>query len=119
VLLVEHFLYTIFEGDNYDVKESSGVETLLSPDFYLYLQHLGDKAPTETRLHGFFPEEGVITETYIQLFQDRYHRNYVWNHTLIVKIDDYIQFTRPDMLFNKYFIKAYNQVPSSFKPIVI
>lgn len=113
---MHQFIYGLF-GDNYAYIRSGFASEFLSEEAQNFLQHIGDRLAEEKDIWNIL--EGILAISFIRFKRDRYSRQAVWNHTFLVKFEDYLQRTQPISIFKPYFIKELGEMPKSLEPIEI
>lgn len=100
------------EEGKYIFLKSDGVTRLLSD---ANIQWLRQKKENNKEPY-WLPTEQVVAIQYITktVVSDR---EGIWNHTILIPIDEYIRRTNPYKLFSKYFITENMKAPISLKPI--
>jgi hypothetical protein len=112
----EHFTYSLATG----LSTSPNLEKWLTPLELDYLCHIGDKLKTETCLRTPI-NPFVIAVTYIKPIRDGYNRKDVWNHTILIKYQDYFEDRElePAKLVAPHFLSPTAKSPESLEPIKI
>ena len=110
----EQFVYGLF--DHYGIKliKSPGLNDLLTGENIDYLCKL--EKPKE--YSNLWPN-GVITVTRISHAKDEYGRDGVWNHTIAVRLMDYLAYVQPSKALNLHFVDRLDEPPKELKPIEI
>lgn len=111
---IESFLFALDKDGNYHYIKSHGVNQLLSD---VNLQYLRQKRSNPKEPY-WLPTEQVVAIQLIDQVKDDYGRIGVWNHTLLIPIDEYIRLTNPYKLFSKHFLKK-GDIPETLKPITL
>lgn len=111
---LEQFLFAMDENGIYQFIKSPGVTSLLSD---ASLQYLRQKQHNNNEPY-WLPTEQCVAVQYIDHVKDGDNRDGVWNHTLLIPIDEYIRRTGPYKLFSKHFIRKGSPVPATLEPVV-
>ena len=112
----EHFIYSLSTGLIASVK----VEKYLTELELDYLCHIGDGAKEEkcfrTPINPF-----IIALTYIKPIKDEYKRKIIWNHTILIRYQDYFEDheLEPAKLVAPYFLQPTKELPKNLEPIKI
>lgn len=109
---LEHFIYGMFKHYGIKLIKSPGLNDLLNGDIIDYLCQL-----TEDKDH-LWPN-GVITVTRVRKAQDEYGRNGVWNHTIAVRLMDYLAYMEPAKMLSSHFITALDKPPNQLKTLTV
>lgn len=112
---IEHFLFALTKEGNYTFIKSHGVNQLISD---VNIQYLRQKLQ-QPKDPYWLPTEQAVAIQLIDEVKDDYGRTGVWNHTLLIPIDEYIRLTNPYALFSKYFFKKDGEVPIRLEPIEV
>jgi hypothetical protein len=117
----EHFIYGIFPKVGYKLVKSSKADKLLSEENFQLLMDLGKRINTEGVVQLWFPTEKTLTATYLCPSSDEYGRQGMWNHTILLNIDDYLKLKPPELtgIFNSYFIHGLTSIPKRLEPLQI
>lgn len=118
-MLVEHFIYGYVPKNGYRLVKSRGVTRLLSDTQLQYLSHMGDRATELTYSQFWFPDSDVLAISKITPVKDEYHRDAVWNHTLLVNMRDYLEYTKPSHVFDAYFLPQQTTLSNPLPPIEV
>lgn len=114
----EHFVYGPFPNVGYKLIKSSGVDKLLTAERINYLCRLTPNNKQRVVM-AWLKEEDLVSISYIQKTQDDYGRTGVWNHTVLVKVRDFLSMVPPDN-FAKHFIQVTPVPPENpLKPLKI
>jgi hypothetical protein len=119
-LKCEQFIYAMF--DNYGYKPpivSPNLLHIISQDMLQKLIHVGDKEKHETIIPLYWEPEKLITISYIKLVEDKFGRQGIWNHTIIIRVKDFIYYAQPTLLIQKYFIRDEESLPLKLEPLII
>lgn len=114
----EHFIYALFPT-GYKLLRSPGLDKVLSKRNLSYLCHISDRREEEATIQIWFPDEKILSISSIHPVADQYGRHGLWNHTIIISIDDYIQLTQPSNIFKPYFISKLPDPNTALKPLLI
>jgi len=107
----ENFIYGQFNGVGYRLIKSANVDKILTKKSLNHLTHLDSSNQT------WLPE-GYIAVTYIRHGKDEYERKVTWNHTILVRVQDYFKL-HPPTLFKPHIITKMEQPPTTLEPIII
>jgi len=113
MICCEHFIYALTQNNGYVLLKSPNVEQMLTTENLNYLCHIGDNATEETYIQVRFTNEDLLACSYVKPTQDKYHRNGVWNHTIIIKLKDYLK------LVETHFIPETDKLPEKLEPIKV
>lgn len=97
----EHFIYAHKLG----IVKSSGVDQLLTRKSLRHLCTLNGNSVIQTWL-----PEGVVAITYLRHDLDEYGRDIIYNHTLLLTVQQYFKLHAP-LLFEPHFIKELTRPP--------
>lgn len=99
---------------HYGIKliKSSGLNNLLTTEMVDYLCELH-----ENKEHVW--PNGVVTVTSVHQTQDEYGRNGIWNHTIAMKLLDYLAYMQPSKLLQPYFIEKLDKPPTWLEPLTV
>jgi len=91
-LICERFIYGLFNNAGYKAVYSPQAKKLLTKESLEKLQnlHLRKKRLTDIMTMQF-PSEGVVTRSYLHATRDRYGREGIINHTVILKVSEFFQ----------------------------
>lgn len=109
LILCEHFIY----GHRLGLIKSSEVEQILTKKSIKHLCNLNGISPIQTWL-----PEGYVAITYLRKDKDNYGRDTLWNHTILISIQDYFKL-HPPTQFEAYFIKSLSNPPRMLEPLRI
>lgn len=109
----EHFVYAPFNGVGYKLIKSSGVDNLITRKSLRHLKQLSGASPVQTWL----PEK-VVAISYLARRKDDHGRDAVYNHTILVGIEDYFRLNPPHQ-FGNHFITTLDKNVSSLDSLVI
>jgi len=113
LIVCEHFVYASFPRLGHRLIASPNVHDLLSAKSLQYLKDLRDGSVIQT----FLPEK-IVAISYLKLKQDEYCRETLWNHTILVPIQDYLRLNYPNFA-ESHFIQELDKIPKSLKPLEI
>lgn len=111
----EQFIYGLFEGYGIKLIKSPGLNNLLNGEIIEYLCQLREK---KEPISNLWPN-GVITVTKVHSTQDEYGRDGVWNHTIALRLMDYLAYMQPSKVLTPHFIKKLQKPPSKLEPIKV
>jgi len=65
--------------------------------------------------------EGYIAISFIQNGEDEYNRETVWNHTMLLTVEDYFKLHRSvdNKLFESHFIREMQNPYGTLKPLKV
>jgi len=111
----EHFIYGQFDGLGYRTIKSAGLDHLITRKSLRHLQDLKGRSPIQTLL----PLEKCVAVTYLHNNKkDEMGRKTVWNHTIVISIEDYFRFNPPTM-FEPHFIRCMSNPYGTLKPLKV
>jgi len=67
----------------------------------------------------WFPDQDIITVTYIQNATDSYGRKGVWNHTIIIEITEYLEHASLKEMFADYARDRTREPPAQLDSLTI
>ena len=114
---LEHFLYGMMNGEELELRTSNGIQSLLTDEELLMLCHIGDKETRETVKE--YCTNKWLSISYIKPMTDKHGRRANWNHTVVIKLTDYLGYTQPRKLVQQHFIKESSQIPAKLKALVL
>lgn len=106
-MLVNHFIYASFPRVGYQTIRTPATNTLLTEKQQHLLSHPVGFLDGEVRIQHVFPSNGIVTLSCIYPTQDEYHRRTIWNHTFVLRREEYLQLQNPIAL-EPYFIRQTN-----------
>jgi len=112
-LQVEHFIYALI-NDGYKLAKSPGAEKLLSEDNFQVVCHIGDKMAEPTQVQMWFPTENVYALSLIEPTNDKFGRRGTWNHTILIKLGDFLP-----SLMSQFLIHKTEKLPKKLEPIKV
>lgn len=114
----EQFYYGLF--DHYGIKlvKSPNLNSLLTSEIVEYLCQLGGKNKEPEEYSNLWPN-GVITVTRVHRTHDEYGRNGVWNHTIAVRLMEYLAYAQPTKVLSRHFKDKPKVPPVILEPITI
>jgi len=108
----EQFIYALFEGYGIKLIKSPGLNDLLTGEIIDYLCQLtSDKS-------NLWPN-GVITVSKVHATHDEFGRDGVWNHTIALRLMDYLAYMQPNKMLASYFIKNLDKPPRSLESLEV
>jgi len=118
---VEHFIYALFNKSGYKWFKSPFVDKLLNAKSLYQLCHIGDKLEGNAVIQLWWPTEHVISvSNIVPMMRDQYNRKGVWNHTVLLKIEDYFQLAKPSNLLANSLLSPMNEAPTGqLKPLEV
>lgn len=121
MIQAEHFIYALFNKSGYKCLKSPLVDKLLNQKSIYQLCHIGDKLEGNAVIQLWWPSEHVISVSNIVPMQkDQYNRKGVWNHTILLKIEDYFQLAKPSNLLADSLLSPMNEAPKGpLKPLEV
>jgi hypothetical protein len=109
-LQLEHFIYGLEKKNGIQIYKSKGVTALIGDNHLQFLCHVGDNVAEETYFQIWLPgDKPVLAVSRVHPVKDEYGRKGVWNHTILIDFNDYLQLTQPQSLFSPYFIRALDE----------
>ena len=119
MILLEHFIYALFNDLGYQLVKSPKVDALVNDMNLNYLCHIGDNIHHETVIHSHLSSEDLLAISYVKPVKDKYMRQGIYNHTLLCKTSDYIKLNPPTM-FERYLTKNLVSPPTNpLRPIEV
>lgn len=112
-LPIEHFLFGLDEQGNYFFIKTPKVTTIITDE---NLQILRTNAESTEEPLWLETEQLVVIQD-IDLISNG-GRIGMWNHTLLIPIQEYLRATNPYKLYSKHFLKK-GDVPQHLEPIEI
>lgn len=113
----EHFIYVAQDNTGYKLHKSPGVTSLLDGGNLNYLCHVGDKLVEEAYIQMWWPNENLVTVSYISPQHDSFGRQCNSNHTIIFNINSYLQLFPPLTVCTSHFIHDLTQLKTPLKPL--
>ena len=119
--IAEHFIYGLFNKSGYKLYKSPLVDKLLNEKSIYQLCHIGDKLEGNAVIQLWWPTEHVISVSNIVPMQkDQYNRKGVWNHTILLRIEDYFQLAKPAGLLAPFLLSPFSEAPKTpLKPLEV
>ena len=116
----EHFIHALLPRSGYKTVMSKGVTQLLSRENLQMLMHIGDHIKKETTVRVWLPDVNILSISYLRPAKDQYSRSGVWNHTILLKIQNYFTLADPTPTLKPYFIRDFNNgVPTTLEPLMV
>ena len=112
-MTIEHFLFGLDEEGNYFFLKTKGVNTVLT-DHNLQILRTNKESSEEPL---WLETEQLIAIQDIDEINNG-GRIGMWNHTMLIPVQEYIRANNPYKLYSKYFLKK-GEVPAALKPIEI
>ena len=113
----EHFVYGLFP-EGYQTYKSRGVTDILTEQSYHNLLALRlPQGQKEATVQMMLPTEDVITISHLQRKVDNYGREGIWNHTIIMRISDYLNVYPPINLVKDQLLVT--KVTNPLLPLII
>jgi len=113
MVLCEHFIYGQFNGLGYRTIKSANLHQIISSRSLRHLKNLNGRSPIQTLL----PEQ-VVAVTFLRNDTDEYGRKTMWNHTILISIQDYFNLNPADF-FERYFIREMQNPYGTLKPLKV
>ena len=111
----EQFIYGLFKGYGIKLIKSPGLNGLLNGEIIEYLCQLTERKEPVSNL---WPN-GVITVTKVHSTQDEYGRDGVWNHTIAMRLMDYLAYMQPSKVLASHFVAVLKEPVEKLEPIII
>jgi hypothetical protein len=108
----EHFIYALFEGYGIKLIKSPGLNELLNGELIDYLCKL------ERDKEILWPN-GVITVSRVHPAHDEHGRDGVWNHTIALRLMDFLAHVQPNKILSDMFIDGLEKPPKMLKPLKV
>ena len=105
-MICEHFIHGHFNGVGYKLIKTDGVDKLISTKTLNILKGYD----SDKKVFWPYPEN-VFSFTFTHNGSDEYGRRTVWNHTMLVSVEEYLK-GMPDDLFREHFI---TEMPTSLR----
>ena len=102
---VAQFSYGLTYSGIDEYAESGNIGEYLPSKAINLLIEQGKEITEETRIVKKFKQEQIISVTNIMPVKDVHGRAGTWNHTILVRVEDYIRFTQPENLFQEHFVR--------------
>lgn len=115
----EHFIHALFNGYGIRLKQTSKVDKMLSEQNLRRLYELGNRIRKEQIKYLYFPDEQVISASFLKPVQDEHGRRGSYNHTILVPLNDYFSIAPPADMFADSFIKDLKAPPDTLKPLEV
>lgn len=97
---------------------SPNIEKVVSLAELEFLIHVGNGVEEAKCLRTIVNDDyGAVS--YIEPVRDEYNRKGVWNHTIIVNLKDYFNYTQPIELFAKSFIRYSESPPKKLSTLTV
>ena len=119
VLRLDHFIYALFNRVGYKLLKTDGVSKQVCDATLHYLQNVGAHVKSEAYIQVYWPNENVLSVSLVKPVTDEFGREGVWNHTILVPIGAYLQFTQPSRLLSAHFIHGLDDPSITLHPIVV
>jgi len=110
---VEQFVYGMFPDGKIGVLKSPNVNNVLSDINFQIL-----RANPNPREALWLETEQLVVVQFVDETSDRDGREWVWNHTFLIPIKEYIRITDPHQLFSKYVVSK-DKPPTNLESIEI
>ena len=115
----EHFLYALFPDVGIKLVKTPNLWRLINSTTMQFLQHLGDHVQDATTVQMWFADLKLVTVSYLKPVTDQHGRKGVWNHTILISIDDYLQISQPSTLLSPHLIRSLAAPPQQLTPIQV
>lgn len=110
----EHFIYGQFNGLGYRTIKSAHLDQIIGSKSLRHLKNLKGPNPIQTLL----PEQ-VVAITFLHYDKkDEMGRKTVWNHTIVLSIQDYFKLNPPS-LFEPHFIREMQNPYGTLNPLEV
>jgi len=109
----EQFIYGHFNGIGYRFIRTPNLTQKLSKKSIGYLKNLKGNSIVQTLL-----PENIVAVTHLNYGKDEYGRKTVWNHTILVSMNDYFDL-HPPTLFEPLFIKNLEKPIEILEPVKV
>lgn len=77
------------------------------------------KPPDDDGGPYWLPKEQMVAVQRIERVQDRDGRHEIWNHTLLIPIQEYIMLTNPHRLLAKHFLSKSEYPPTELEALTL
>ena len=111
---IERFFYGMIDGKIILLK-TNGLNKILSDRNFQFLR----KLTPEDKNQWWLPAEQIVALSHVETVEDDNGRTWVQNQTLLIPIHDYINLTKPEEVFHKYFEPTFQKSPEIFEPIEV
>jgi len=112
----QHFVYGLFNGYGYVLVKTDGVDTLLNEKMMQELCAL-----REDRQFLWPPQypntEHIISCSHIEKVEDDFRREGLFNSTILIPLNEYLQYTQPLRLVKPWFTAKSTHPPNKLSPI--
>jgi len=115
----EHFLYALYNGYGTRLTQSSNVDKMLNEQSLRQIYGLTHNLKEETIQCLWFPDEQVITASFLKPVVDEHGRKGSYNHTILLTLNDYFKLAPPSLILEKHFIKNQTVPPDMLKPLEV
>jgi len=114
----EHFVYALFNNLGYKTLKTGRLDVILTTNNLYNLQRLPERS--QTYVHWLETEQ-LVAFSKVRGARDEYDRKGVWNHTLLIHINDYLAYTqtRPAETLDAYFLRELPSPSTRLEPIQI
>jgi len=115
----EHFIYALYNGYGIRLSQSPNVDKMLKEQSLRQIYDLAHNLKEEKIQYLWFPDEQVITASFLKPVTDEHSRKGSYNHTILLTINDYFELSPPSLFLEKYFIKNQDAPPNTLKPLEV
>ncbi len=115
----QQFLYGLFNGLGIKLYKSPLVDTLLNRQAVERLCHIGDKLESDAIIPQWWPVQQVISISKIHPVVDELGRKGVWNHTILIRIEDFFYLANPVTFLAQHFLNPTDKPPSKLEAVTL
>lgn len=114
------FIFGQFGKLGYKFLKTADLNQRLSESSIIELCRQGGGLKKEIVQARFLDNENMVAISYLKPTSDEMDRSGIWNHTILIHINDYLQLTEPGKIFAPYFIRELKEPPKNpLEPIII
>ena len=103
---LEQFIYGSFNKVGYRQVTSPNTHKIIGEDSFKYLRELKGEGVIQTLL-----PENVVAVSFLRSDSDDFGRKTVWNHTILIPIEDYFTLN-PSTMFTSHFKEVAKTKPN-------
>jgi hypothetical protein len=119
VVRCEHFIYGLFPNIGYRLIATPRLPHLICASTFTTLKNLGMHADSKVTFQIYWEAERVISVSTVRPMTDVHGRKGVWNHTILISLDDYLKLTQPHTILAPFSIAPLNDPPRTLSPLVV
>lgn len=106
-----HFIHGQFGKDGYRLFKSRDLTQKISEETLIDLSRQGGGLNGEVIRVSYRAKENMIAVSYLRSTNDEISRSGVWNHTILISVEDYLKLTNASKLFESFFIRELKEPP--------